>query len=316
MNGELMLNWMSEVESGTIKELRDRTEWLMRDSLTTHEGHHRFYEWLRRMTSLGHCEVDWARRRWSVTPLVIYRLPNADGLAALAGRRRQTLTPRLLQESENTDVWVDTRVMPQQGRGLPLPRVIQIQFNNASELEQLASNLGGRYVGTAAVRLASVLRPPSVGPIAAPPPGAESLEVLSTVSPPRFSSAPVTSYFRREGLYRYKRYGQRIHLYWDGENWRETDRERGVILEARRRGERVIRWVPEIVHGRGGVGSVVVEAGIAIPALHDRALVLCSGLTPAVSESGDVIYENVPRIVARTVADLLDASLLSLELGV
>ena len=82
--GDLLFRWMSELGSGAIVDARSRIDWIARTA-NIEPRPHTSGRWLRDLSSLGHCEVDWDGGRWSVAPPALVRLPSAGGLAVVAG---------------------------------------------------------------------------------------------------------------------------------------------------------------------------------------------------------------------------------------
>lgn len=302
MIGDLLLLWMSETGAGSITRLRDRAQWLARTAdLRINE--YATGRWLRDASALGHCELDWNRDQWSIAPAAITRLPDADATAVLAGARRQHLLGTLEEALDTTGAWGEkyTRA-PGEGH-IPPPTTVMIQFDSTAQLRALAEQVGAQYAGCAATGIIRHLPATELGVPAAPPVATSPLEVLSTTSPRTFVPAAVLDARRGDGLYRQLAQGRHVHLYRSGGQWHHCDLSTGVFLELQRRGVSATQWRPEPGPGRGHTGTFLVEAGVPLPALHERALVLCSGFPGLFHSSARALaYANIPLTVARAVA--------------
>jgi hypothetical protein len=294
VDADLALRWMSETGTGRVRDLRERLAWLAHTEdfpiLSTATG-----RWLRDVSALGHAEIDWQHDRWAVAPPVITPLPCSDGTAVLAGSRRTGLMERL----QATNVSVLT-CRPDAAPGdLPVPTAVLIQYDSADGLQASAADAGVRFSGCAARKLAERLPPLRAGQEAPPPArGNATLERLDTGT----SFLPADA--DRDGLYRLRLQGRSAYLQRQGGVWRHCDLATGVFAEyARRGGISVMRWRAERDASGGPVGTVFVDWGAPLPALHARTLTLCSGLPPRFSSAArTTTYTNIPADVALAVA--------------
>jgi hypothetical protein len=251
------------------------------------------------LSALGHAEIDWSRNQWAVCPPVVARLPAGDGTAVLAGSRRAGTVDRL-QESEISVLHISAE--PATG-DLPVPKPVLVQFDDLRELQAAAVAAGAQYVGCAATRLAERLPAVRLGSQAPPPAaGNTTLERLNGNEGMHFEEATADA----DGLYRLRLQGQARHLYrWQGD-WHHCDLATGVFIDLARNGRSVMRWRAETGAGREHIGTLFVDWGAPLPALHARALTLCAGLPPRFSMAArTAIYGNVPRTIGFAVAKSL-----------
>lgn len=302
MIGDLLLLWMSETGSGRITNLRNRAQWLARTA-DLRINDHATGRWLRDTSALGHCELDWSSDRWVIAPAAITRLPDADATAVLAGARCQHLLRVLDEALDATGAWSEKHIHGSGAGHIPPPATVMIQFDSTAQLRTLADQVGAQYAGCAATGIIHHLPATELGGPAAPPVATTPLEVLSTTSPRTFVPAAELVSRRGDGLYRQAAKGRYAHLYRSGGQWHHCDLSTGVFLELQRRGISAIQWRPESGLGREHIGTLLVEAGVPLPALHERALALCSGFPGRFHASARAMaYANIPLTVARAVA--------------
>lgn len=304
MIGDLLLAWISEVGEGTVADFRNRASWLARsENLDLHESAPD--RWLRCSAALGHCEVDWARGVWSVSPSVVARLPLADGLAVLAGARRHRLTEAL----DSAGVYVERAIRQGSERDIPAPSTFLIPFERSHDLEETANAIGATYVGCAAEGIARLLQPTEPRRVSAPPAYDSLLEHLVEWNPQRWIAASPRSSNPPDGLYREQINGRWQHLFRRGSVWHATDLSVGVFAELARRGDSVVRWRPDS-SDRTKTGTLIIDRRAPLPPLQWRALVLCSGFLPRLGEATETAhYDNVPRNIATRVTSSLGQSM-------
>jgi len=304
MSGDLLLTWMSETGSGTLPDLRSRAAWLARTGNTDVPGYS-IGRWLRDVSSLGHCEVDWSGGTWAVAPPVIASLPLADGLAVLVGSRR----PRLLRAIHDADIYIEQAVRPGIKGEIPAAATILIPYEHTRELQSYASTMGARYAGCAAAEIARVLPSAEPSVLAAPPAYDSVVEQLIGVTPQDWRSASARSAQASQGLYRERINGRWRYTFRKSGEWYACDYSSGIFAELARRGECVIRWRPVDVT-RTGPGTLFVDWRAPLPPLHARVLALCCGFPPRPgATAATAIYDNVPHEIAARVSASLGQQL-------
>ena len=302
MAADLMLRWMSETTSGSVRELRQRLAWLARteDKPTSDFATGR---WVRDMSALGHLEVSWNDDRWWIAPRTIVRLPATDGTAVLVGARAKGTSERL------SEIGAISIVSPTAPGDLLPPASQFIAFDSLEELAGIAADLGAVDGGCAATRLIKMLPQLLLGPPAAPP--ATSNATLERLVDGEGTVSFEESNGTLDGLYRLRLQGRLAYLYRQGgAQWRHCDLPTGLFWHYSRTSQRVFRWRPQRDAWCGEVGTIFVDWGAPLPPIHARALTLCSGLLPRYSSAArTAIYTNVPHPVAAAVASSLEQPL-------
>ncbi|WP_166028508.1 hypothetical protein [Streptomyces chilikensis] len=298
--GGLLLRWLSESRSGKASALRDGVRG---------QAHARGLElkeyadwnWMRGATALGFIDLDLRADRWSVAPPVLTRLPHADGLALLTGARTARISAHIAKAAQEWMELISVPHRPDAGE-VPLPDTLLVQYEDLKTLRDTAESLGVRYVPCAARQLAELLPQAELGCEAAPPGGstANTLEKYE----PRLQRFVAMDRDDEDGLYRWRGadYARLTRVRRDGV-FHAVEREAGIYLELARHRISAMRWRPESGPGRAGVGRLFVDRYAPLPALHERAAVLCSGFPPSTSRQAQTrAYDNVPRALADAIA--------------
>ncbi len=288
---------MSETGSGSIADFRARAHWLARTEdigLPARASG----RWLRDMSSLGHCEVDWKSGIWAVAPAAVSRLPMADGLAVLIGARR----PRLMRALRENGIWLEKASRAVPDGELPLPMTIYLPFESEVDLVAELQPVDLTYVGCAADRIARSLGPTAPVDIAAPPSRTNPLERLIALYPKSWGPVRATETNAPDGLYREQVNGRWVYLFRIVGKWHACSLASGVFAELARQGHTALRWRPDVARAASDTGTVFVDWGASLPPLQSRAFALCSGLAPRFGSSAEtVIFDNVPRSIAARV---------------
>ncbi|MCX5529771.1 hypothetical protein OG785_04240 [Streptomyces sp. NBC_00006] len=305
--GGVLLRWLSETRSGRASVLRDGVRgqaqaWSMELKEYADWG------WMRKAAALGFIDVDLRADRWSVAPPVLTRLPHADGVALLTGARTARISTCI---EEAAGEWMELITVPHRPEAgeAPLPDTLLFQYEELGALHKAAEFLGARYVPCAALQLTGLLPQAKPGRESAPPGGstANTLERFE-VRVRRF--VPVDR-DDEDGLYRWRGadYARLVRVRRGGV-FHVVDHETGIYLELARHRTGAMHWRPEAGSGRAGIGSLFVDRYAPLPALHERAAVLCSGFAPSVGRQNQVrVYDNVPRTHAGAIAASLQQNL-------
>lgn len=303
--GDLLFRWMSELGSGAIVDARSRIDWIARTA-NIEPRPHASGRWLRDLSSLGHCEVDWDGGRWSVAPPALVRLPSAGGLAVVAGARR----PRTMRALEDFSGWLPTaRRVPTAGE-VPLPITFYMPYTRESDLDDAADAAGLTLAGQSAERIARALRPTHPHVLTGPPAYGAQLKRLDSMHPRHWQSVSAAQDNHPDGLYSEQVNGRARHITRRDGAWFACDLSTGTFAELARRHESAMRWRGDTGREAAGTGTLFVDWGAPLPALHSRALVLCTGLPPRFGATATTaIYENVPRGVAARVCTSLGQTL-------
>ncbi|MGA5521294.1 hypothetical protein [Streptomyces pseudogriseolus] len=309
--GGTLLRWLSESRSGKASALRDgirghATAWGLELS------QYADWDWMRKATALGFIDVDLRADRWSAAPPVLTRLPHADGLALLTGARTARISARVEAAATECMELITVPHRPEPGEA-PLPDTLLLQYEDPRTLPDTAEFLGARYVPCAALGLMEMLPRAVPGPESAPP-GGSGAATLEKYDPRLQRFVPVAR-DDEDGLYRWRGadYARLTRVRRNGV-FHTVDRETGVYLELARHRTGVMRWRPEAGAGRAGIGRLFVDRYAPLPALHERAAVLCSGFPPVVGKHAQTrAYDNVPRALAEALAASLLQNLETME---
>ncbi|MFJ8357831.1 hypothetical protein [Streptomyces sp. NPDC093984] len=305
--GGILLRWLSESRSGKASALRDG----IRGQAQAWDLELKAYadwDWMRKAAALGFIDVDLRADRWSVAPPVLTRLPHADGLALLTGARTARISTRVEEAAQEWMELISVPHHPEAGEA-PLPDTFLFQYEDPRALREAAEFLGARYVPCAALQLMELLPQAAPAPESAPP-GGSTVNTLERYEPrlQRFVSVARDD---EDGLYRWRGadYARLTRLRRNGV-FHAVERETGIYLELARHRTGVMRWRPESGKGRVGIGRLLVDRYAPLPALHERAAVLCSGFPPSVGKQTQTrAYDNVPRALAEAIAASLQQNL-------
>jgi len=305
--GGILLRWLSESRSGRASALREG----IRGQAPTwglEVKEYADWDWMRKAAALGFIDVDLRADRWSVAPPVLTRLPHADGLALLTGARTARISTRVEEAAQEWMELITVPHRPETGEA-PLPDTLLFQYEDPRSLREAAEFLGARYVPCAALQLMELLPQAAPGPESAPP-GGSTANTLEKYEPRLQRFVPVAR-DDEDGLYRWRGadYARLTRIRRNGV-FHAVDRETGVYLELARHRTGAMRWRPESGKGRGGIGRLFVDRYAPLPALHERAAVLCSGFPPSVGKQAQTrAYDNVPRALAEAIAASLQQNL-------
>lgn len=262
--------------------------------------------WLKDMSSLGHCELDWDAGRWAIAPAAVVVLPGGDGLAVLVGRRRL----RALQALTDAGMWIEEARRESGQDEIPAPKTLFAPFSALEELSEVARVAAATNAGVSSDRIARVLVPTNPVLPTGPPAYGSVLEKLRTLFPRDWQAVSATQVEPSTGLYREQVNGRWRHLTRRDDEWFTCDLSAGVFAEIVRRHESAIRWRADEGRQAADMGTVFVDWGAPLPALHSRALALCTGFPPRFGVvATTAIFDNVPRAVAARICVSLGQTL-------
>lgn len=311
MKSDQLLMFLSEKGRGTWSELKDAWTWLIGDSNDPGDA-----AWIAAhdLVALGHIEVSWGPEiTWAVAPPLVTMLPRSGGRALITGARTRYLyqpspdgSPdggRLLDEAEQLDVWIDA--CPSDSG----PTTLYAACQSHLDAERLASSLGIPYTYAVADALARLL-PRLADALGLSPTG----ELPRGFDTERFDAQMVNWVPVDEvegfGLFRCRTYKGHVHALYGPTGWRRVVRELGIY--------EVLRWEEAQVlvydHERY---ELRVPGPAALPAVHARAVTLCSGRLPErrFPRKGEfeLRHPNVPPDIAERVASSLAQELQSAQ---
>lgn len=297
MNFDLLLEWASERAEGSWQQLRDAHEWIATAYPDSASWRPTAGYAARRLSTLGHLEVDWQHGRWAVSPPLLTILPSAGAHALLTGARTRALMDRLVDAADDPRLYLTPCAQHL------APTAMLIACEDETDIESLAERIGIGYEFSVSERISELL------------PILDSYLALASAMPaPRgygvsqldldqleWADAETD---RNPGLYRYDAYGRpTFRLVVSDHEIYEVDWAIGAWAALSRWGENKLAYRAEAVNG-----TLIVPAGAPLPTLHARAAALCSGLAPRRSNGGDW-YRNVPPLVGERIARSLDQTL-------
>lgn len=317
MHDELLL-WCSERGAGSLDAFRDTYAWLEKGEPKSSAPDWRIA--LYNLQVLGHAEVDWEARTWSVTPPVLTTMPNSGGHALLVGQRPLWLMQRLerLHEDPGSDIAALAQsVMPlppfRQAGG---PSVRMVTLADPEDCRALCQALGIAFEDRAADQLARRL--PRFQEMLAERgvqrgPGGIEPQKMSEGGSDLWTDIEGHGEPPLHGAYRYQRYNTHRYIYWIGMSGFIADKRTVVYAELARAKRWVLRYNPLR-------RELYAPKRMQLPHLHARAAVLRSGLLPrltalnpqtAPAEQSNpehksyVKYVNIDESFARQVAESL-----------
>lgn len=286
--GDELLRWASEAGSGSWERLRDACAYVaQKHSLTR-----RPWTLASDLAALGHLDVDWETRAWSIAPPALNLVPGLGLCIVLTGSRPHYLDRRFEEATNDQDVY------PFDVEQLPLPAARYAKCASVDVARRVAERLDATLVIDPAGRLVDALVPVDEEPVAAAP--EPSLGDALRFDPATLEWDAVHQ--RRPGLYRIDLHGRPVHRRLDEfGSWWATDLPAGQFLALKSRTEPVLRW-------RAGSGSepsyFEVRQQLSLPVIVERAATVSSGLA---SEriGGWRRYRNVPRTLANRIGEAL-----------
>lgn len=287
--GDDLLRWVSEAGSGSWERLRDACAYVAEK-----HGLRKRRPWTLAtdLSALGHMDIDWRTRVWSVAPPTINVVPDLGLCILLTGSRPFYVDRSFEQATDDLDVFPFEVPQP------PSPAAKFAKCASVEVAQRIAEGMGALLVLDPARGLAGALRPVDEEPIeAAPEPALEEAH--------RFN--PVTlrweaDHGRRPGLYRVDLHGRPVHRRLDEfGSWWAIDLPAGQFLELHERAEPVLRWRPATA---ALPACFEVRRLVSLPVLAERAATVSSGLVP--QTHGDWRrYFNVPRGLAERISTML-----------
>lgn len=301
---DTLLSWMSEIETGTIANFRRRATWMAK---TANESKHAVNpnKWLRNLSVLGHCEIDWRTSRWEIADAGITKLPFSDGLAILYGARRR----QLLDAFDGAGIYTEQTHRVLEDSMELSPTTIYLPYSTDQELVDVANEFGLHYCSSAAEELLDKLPIIETLEPAAPPAADSVFEQFRFTDSVRWCQYSANNSSPEKGLYREQLYGRWRYLAYRANRWWAVDRDLGIFWMLSVLNRSVLQF--NVQRGRNGmVGTLITKHGVSLPVEHERSLAFCSGLLPRSTRvPGTMLFENVPRRVAEILAECLGQNL-------
>ncbi|MCY3960278.1 MAG: hypothetical protein OXG34_01235 [bacterium] len=287
--GDIMLRWVSELETGTWAQFRQAAA----TCLAASDELANASTLARRMSSLGHLDIDWEAGRWSVAPPVVVVARGMGMCAYLAGWRTGWLESRFERATDNLNIFP----LEQPQNGAPVAKYAKC--GNIEAIEELARDLYVGVVWDPSAQLADMVSLPRVSdlPFAATPFGEDEVEMLDPQTG-RFSKVTTTT---AEGLYTYEVNGRPAYRLHIDDDWRVVDRATGMLQVLQ--GSPLMCWhkaSADLTSAR----AVAVPVWLALPPVAERSLVSATGLLP-IRQGERRVFRNVSRDVAQRISDAL-----------
>lgn len=289
MNNNLLLQYLSEIESGSWAQFRQALEYLADEedelfrSVTA-----------RQLSMLGHVEFAFNNDlRWFICQPTLAWLPCQDELkAVLCGKRIEPLINNLQKYAQELGCSIE---MHSQKEG---PDAIFVTVPSSNVGEKLASSVGIKSEPQAAERIAHCL--PTLAdyvrlcPEVAEPIGYKMKRFDIMIS--RWIEVEDTSVL---GLYRYEYYRPEYRLKLNG-RCLKVPRNAGLFLLLQHHGRSVLRYDSENL-------TLNVPVHPRLPVLFARAVTLCSGFLPYFDkETYTYTYQQVTPTVFHYISSKLD----------
>ncbi|MEY2583521.1 MAG: hypothetical protein QOE09_3370 [Ilumatobacteraceae bacterium] len=292
---ERMLSWCSERGSGSVASFVETFQW-MDHAWSERTRAHRA---LRALCRLGHVEVDWHKSRWAITPTVLVAPFNAGGLAFIMGSQGLDLDVRMSRAMSDFDLDI---VRTDACQLIDGPRLSLVRSGSRQALAHLADAAGIEFevdVGGALSHLLPTIdRMVRRGSILA---GFERRRI--SVDGYEVKTTPVLDE-RWDGSYEHDTFGAMVYsIREEGEEERPylVDRSTAIWYALRREARFPIRYDDR-------AWTLAVPTQFGLPLLHERSLILSTGLLPAIVRldgKTHYIYSNIAPNHARR----LEASL-------
>lgn len=320
--GEIMLAWMSWKEQGTLAHIQDRLAWVT----GVHGGGLPTWgirEWVRTVSGLGHCVVDWERGRWAMEPSTLYQVAGVSSIGVFRGRRDDRFTR--LYGIEGAVVHSVSPEFTTLEPGL-LPMTHYVEFLD-QDAERVAGDLDLAWTGNESALLAGKLsRSSGLGRCTPQPPNDCPIERFELGEGGHGSAVPQFSVqFVRygmppsgasDGFYRWKHHRKAEYANVRAGIWTRGTRAECTHRELSRLGRSALAFVSSPDDWMIGepMGTVSVPRACPLPDMQRRALMLCSGRPEQVGkEVGDrpsvSSFVNVPRSTAQVIARSLGQTL-------
>lgn len=286
--GDELLRWISEEGSGSWERLRDASAHVCQK----HDLRWRPWQLATELSALGHLDIDWSTREWSVAPPALNLIPGMGLWIVLTGSRPYYVDERFDEATELQKVFPLPVPQP------PAPAAKLAKCASVEVAELVATRLGAELVFDPAKALVGGMRAVDEMPMERAPAPSWEQAVRFNAQSLRWEE----DHDESSGLYRVDLHGRPVHRRLDGHGlWWTIDLPAGQFLELQNRRPSVLQWRPGT---RDAAPRFEVRTGIALPTLAERAVRVCSGFRPRVTSEWRS-YVNVPEYIAHTIAGRL-----------
>jgi len=279
-----ILQWCSDRFSGSIASFADTFSWVEGGSSDrTHA-----FRALRALNWLAHVEVDWDRQTWAITPTTLVAPQNAGGVAFVAGRQvtgfRSTIED--LIEQHNLDAVLVEAKQPIEGS-----QAVFLRCGSRTSLLELGRCAGIPVITHASAAFSEIL--PSIDRMVKTgriPGGFERRRIGIGLDGPTATPVWDDSW---DGSYEHDTFGPKVYSIcveeWDGDNKYLVDRSTALWFALRQRRSLPIQYDSRQL-------TLAVPTKYGLPLLHERSLILATGLLPSVVRLDDewhYVYSNI-----------------------
>lgn len=292
MHGDLFLQWLSCRSHGSLVDITSSVAALIEGPAHTKINISRAY--LRRLEVLGHLDLYWSDSKWRIRPTVITQLPGSSAFALVIGKR----TPELEEQLEEVAVLHKIESVNPGAASLSDPKTLLLEYDSESALSDVAAHLGATFIPCVASSMAANLPPLAPGARSGGPNNYGSPVHIFNVSAQEFV---LVDAFRRDGLFRQVVNGRNQYWLFRSGVWFSTSYAEGICLEMSERHTRYLQ-LRVVEKTDDPIGTLSINAALPLPVQHRRALVACSGISPARTLDGAWTYENVPVSVTSAIA--------------
>ena len=297
--GDELLIWASEEGSGKLEKLYSAMDFL-KDKHDLDNLKSSF--WVKRFSELGHLDIDWEERKWSIAEPTINLTPGMGLLTILTGSRPYHFERAYEKATDGLDYYNFTSPQPlvRFRNDVVAPKAMFVSCSSVMHAETLAEKLGVKFVADPAENIISSLSEEKIGNAMRPFRDAWKFYDPATLS---YNEKP----WKRDDEFKIGLYEEDVnswrhsYLWFDGESWSEFPKALGEAKALSFVGKSALTWLPELSkYGRINQASKLeVAAGLTLPDLVERALVMCCGFLPEWKKknSGEEIrvYLNVPK---------------------
>ncbi len=157
--GDDLLRWVSETGAGSWVRLRDASAYVCQ----RHNLRWRPWQLAVELSSLGHIDINWETRDWSVAPPTLNVVPGLGLWIVLTGSRPHYVDERFDTATDDLDVYPCNVSQP------PAPAAKLAKCATVDTVRRVAERLGVAVVFDPAQALAEVMRSVDEAPIAKAP---------------------------------------------------------------------------------------------------------------------------------------------------
>jgi hypothetical protein len=296
--GDEVLQWASEVGSGSWNTLQDGILHVCRK----HEVNIRPATIVNQLSNLGHLDMDWDSRRWSIAKPALNIVPNLGLCAILTGSRPHFLLELFNDAANNLDVYPIPDLQQPKNRfnGAPIaPSPVIIKCVSLETAKTVAGTAKIELITNPAESLSNVL--PDFSKIKdkrASPPGNLDTKWFC----PKTRSWEDAERKPLSGLHRIDIANQAEFRWNEGDDWWHTDLSTGQFLAVQETTATVFKWT-EGTPNRGVADRFEVLKELRLPSLAMRTATICDGFLPEIEATDNYIrFLNVPLEVAKKIA--------------